>query len=153
MLSVLIIEDDSSLQNILTLAFTKAGYKVYSELNGKDGLAEIRRIRPDVVLLDLMLPMMPGVDVLKSLKEDKEACNIPVIVMTAYGDPEGILERFVLKLGAREYKEKPFVVQEMLSLVRITVRRYQKDGDPFSESDNPVIQRTLQPPEEPPTRK
>ena len=62
MVKIVIVEDETSIQELLTMAFTKAGYKVYSEFNGKDGLAEIRRLRPDVVLLDVGLYLGPPPD-------------------------------------------------------------------------------------------
>ncbi|MBI5242895.1 MAG: response regulator [Elusimicrobia bacterium] len=118
---ILIIEDDAELLSVLTLMLSNAGYEVHASMDGQEGYEKIRSLRPDIVLLDLMLPILPGMEVLAKASSDPELNSVPIIVMTAYGDSDGVLERMVLQYGAREYIEKPFRSQEILALIRRTL--------------------------------
>lgn len=118
MKQILIIEDDAELLSVLRLMLSNAGYDVHASLDGQEGYEKIRSLRPDIVLLDLMLPMMPGMEILAKTSEDPELAGVSIIVMTAYGDPDGILERMVLQYGAREFIEKPFRSHELMEMIR-----------------------------------
>lgn len=106
---VLIIDDDTSVQSILSSALSD-NYAVHVASTGEDGLQHYEQVRPDVVLLDLMLPQMSGLSVLRALK--KKSNNIPVIMMTAFAQVHTAVE--AIKLGAADYLEKPFNPQRVV---------------------------------------
>jgi two-component system phosphate regulon response regulator PhoB len=119
--SVLIVEDEEDILNLLQFNFESAGFDVHVTGDGREGLAMARRLRPDIVLLDLMLPGMDGFDVCKALKRDAETAQIPVIMLTARGEE---VDRIVgLELGADDYVVKPFSFRELLLRARAVLRR------------------------------
>ena len=115
MKKILIIEDESSLQKSLGESLTQEGYKIIAALNGEIGLKMAAKEKPDLVLLDLILPKINGFDVLKTLKNNPETKSIPVIVLTNLEDMRDI-ER-VLELGATTY-----LVKANYSLEEITYK-------------------------------
>lgn len=98
---VLIIEDDAFLHELCKKKFIKEGYQVISAFNGTDGLVKAPQEKPDIILLDLLLPEMDGLDLLKQLKEQTETKNIPVIITSNYSDRERVQKG--LDLGAKDY--------------------------------------------------
>lgn len=79
---VCIIDDDADMREIYTLSFQKAGFDVVMAINGEEGLAVVKRERPDAILLDLQMPVMNGIEVLRKLEEDPELCSIPVVILS-----------------------------------------------------------------------
>jgi len=119
--TVLIVEDEEDILNLLQFNFESAGFDVHTTGDGREGLAMARRLRPDIVLLDLMLPGMDGFDICKSLKRDPETAQIPVVMLTARGEE---VDRIVgLELGADDYVVKPFSFRELLLRARAVLRR------------------------------
>lgn len=119
--TILIVEDDEDILNLLQFNFESAGFEVQTSGDGREGLAMARRLRPDIVLLDLMLPGMDGFEICKSLKRDSETAQIPVLMLTARGEE---VDRIVgLELGADDYVVKPFSFRELLLRVRAVLRR------------------------------
>ncbi|OHA06758.1 MAG: hypothetical protein A2934_01135 [Candidatus Sungbacteria bacterium RIFCSPLOWO2_01_FULL_47_10] len=101
MKKILFIEDEAALQKTLSSALKDAGFSVFQALDGDTGLRLIQREKPDLVLLDLILPKKDGFEVLRGLKENRETQSIPVIVLTNLG---GLREvQSALDLGARDY--------------------------------------------------
>lgn len=127
--TVLIIEDDGEIRAFLRDAILiPAGYRVLMATNGQEGLKRALTDKPDVILLDLMLPRLPGLDLLSLLQQQNH--RIPTIVLTAYGSAENILKAF--RLGAKGFLQKPFSVDEMQSaieevLVEARLRRGQEN--------------------------
>ncbi|MFH0852270.1 MAG: response regulator [bacterium] len=101
---ILFVEDEPTLQKTLGRALEGEGYEVQSALDGQSGLALVGRIKPDLVLLDLILPKMDGFEVLKKLKENPETSDIPVIVLTNLESPQDIEK--ALSGGATSYLVK-----------------------------------------------
>jgi len=101
---ILFIEDEPTLQKTLGRALEQEGYEVQSALDGQSGLALVRRIKPNLILLDLILPKMDGFAVLQELKKDASTKDIPVIVLTNLESPQDI-ER-ALSEGATNYLVK-----------------------------------------------
>lgn len=122
---ILIIEDEQILGEILKDKLIKEGYTVFWELNGEDGLRKIREIKPDMVLLDIVMPKMDGYEVLEEVSKDKTLKDIPIIVISNSGQPIEIAR--ILKLGAKDYIIKAqFDPNEVLE----KVQKYLNKLDP-----------------------
>jgi DNA-binding response OmpR family regulator len=116
---ILIVEDNIDLANGLELNLKKEGYKVFKAATGEDGLKIAIHDCPDLIILDIMLPGISGLDVCRELRN--KSIEIPIIMLTAKSDE---LDRVVgLELGADDYITKPFGVRELLARVRVCLRR------------------------------
>ncbi len=122
-IKVLAIDDNADIRELLSFVLAKEGYSVTSSANGVDGLSQIKEMKPDLVLLDVMMPEFSGFDVLDAIRNDKDSKvrAIPVLMITAKSTTEDV-DR-ALELGATSYIVKPFrpaklveKVQELLSL-------------------------------------
>jgi DNA-binding response OmpR family regulator len=130
MAKLLIVEDDGDLQQMLSLAFNKEGYEVHYAFNGKEGYDKILSVQPDVVLLDLMMPVLNGVEVIKLVTTNTLTRDIPIIVMTAHGDKSDMLETSIKAQGVREYIRKPFEVASLKGMVRRLLLQYPRNSQP-----------------------
>ncbi len=119
--TVLVVEDEQDVVDLLRYNLNRAGFTVLIALNGIEGLRIAREQRPDVVLLDLMLPEMTGEKVCHALKNDTETAEIPVIMLTAKGETEQRVRG--LELGADDYVTKPFSPRELVLRVQAVLRR------------------------------
>lgn len=117
-LRVLSVEDDPDFQHLIGTVLGQHGFDVHYAFSGGEGYEKILELKPDVVLLDMMLPVMDGVQVIAKVKEHKECRDIPIIVMTAYSEQASYLERTVRRLGAVEYLRKPVRMEELLRALR-----------------------------------
>jgi two-component system alkaline phosphatase synthesis response regulator PhoP len=113
---VLIVEDEPNIVLSLEILLQRAGYDTMAAGDGEEGLELIRRQRPDVVLLDIMLPNRNGYDVCRAVKADPTLSSIPIIMLTAKGQEVEILKG--LEIGASAYIAKPFGNAEILEAVR-----------------------------------
>ncbi len=121
MARILVIEDEQDLQRILDYNLRRAGHEVVQALRGGDGLETARKSRPDLVLLDLMLPDIQGTDICKTLKASPETRDIPVIMLTAKGEE---IDRVLgFELGVEDYVVKPFSVRELVLRIQAVLRR------------------------------
>ena len=117
MKNILFIEDEEALQKTLKGAFGKEDYKIISALDGKKGLELAKTERPDLILLDLILPKMNGFDVLKQIKEDPSIKDVPVIVLTNLEEVQDINR--VLELGATTYLIKAdYSLEELITKIK-----------------------------------
>ena len=112
---VVYIEDEEDTLQLITLLLEHNGYKVIGAPDGKSGLKAIREHKPDVVLLDLMLPGMSGKAVFKYMKQDEALKNIPIIVLTAWGDSSGV---GISKDLVEDYILKPFGSKDILDSLK-----------------------------------
>ena len=132
---ILIIEDDSNIRELLRLYLEQEGYKIETAQDGLEGLRVFKRIHPDLILLDLMMPVMDGTQV---IKEVRAVSKVPVIMLTAKGDTFDKVAG--LDLGADDYVTKPFETRELIARIRAVLRRYGDDELPRKlEFDNLVI--------------
>lgn len=109
---ILIVEDDSDNIALLRLLLERQGYQVSLALNGEQGLHKVRTLYPDLVVLDLDMPVMDGWSVLRKIKTNTHVRHIPVIVVTAHLMPDE--KERALQAGASGYVLKPFTVQDLL---------------------------------------
>ncbi|OGS43831.1 MAG: hypothetical protein A2539_06150 [Elusimicrobia bacterium RIFOXYD2_FULL_34_15] len=103
--TILIVEDDLAISDLLKFLFEKAGYSVLAAYDGEQALNIARTTRPDVILLDIMLPKLDGYSVNRQLQLEKNTANIPTIILTAKG---GMQQMFELDKNVQVYIEKPF---------------------------------------------
>jgi DNA-binding response OmpR family regulator len=113
---VLIVEDEPHIVLSLEFLLQRAGYDTVAAADGEEGLALVRRLRPDVVLLDVMLPRRNGYEVCQAIKADPELRAIPVVMLSARGQEVEVLKG--LELGAAAYVTKPFGNAEILEAIR-----------------------------------
>jgi two-component system alkaline phosphatase synthesis response regulator PhoP len=118
---ILIIEDDEDIRELLVYNLEKHGYEVEEVESGETGLVSADTHRPDLILLDLMLPGMDGLSVCRQLKAGKATHEIPIIIISAKGEEADIITG--LELGADDYLAKPFSPNILLSRVRAVLRR------------------------------
>ena len=117
-ISILVADDDSSIRQLIQLYLEKEGYEVRGAARGDDALASFRRFPPDLVLLDIMMPGVDGVEVLKTMRRTSQ---IPVIMLTARD--ETFDKVLALELGADDYVTKPFDGKELVARVKAVLRR------------------------------
>lgn len=132
---ILIVEDDEDIQELLDYNLNKAGYAVTCVGRGEDGLRALRSAAPDLVLLDLMLPGLDGLEVCKQMKQDGRLARVPVIMISARGEEADVV--IGLELGADDYLAKPFSPRVLLARVKAVLRRHAEQ----QEKEDPVLQR------------
>ncbi len=133
MATILVVDDERDLQNLLDFNLRQAGFETVLASTGEQALQAVRRRVPDLVLLDLMLPDLPGTEVCRQVKSDPRTRAVPVVMLTARGEE---LDRVVgFELGADDYVVKPFSMRELVLRVKAVLRRAgQQGGDrPRSE--------------------
>lgn len=118
---ILAVDDEDNILELLKFNLTKEGYHVIGATNGFDATGLAREEKPDLIILDVMLPEMDGYDVLRTLKANKETASIPVIMLSAKSE---VLDKVVgLELGADDYITKPFSPREVVARVKVHLRR------------------------------
>lgn len=118
---ILVIEDESDILEVIQYNLEREGHRVIACRNGEQGLSRIRTDNPDLVILDLMLPGMDGVEVCRQVKSDPVTRAIPVIMVTAKGEESDIV--LGLGIGADDYITKPFSPRELVARVKVVLRR------------------------------
>src|SRR4029077_14269462 len=128
---ILVVEDDATIRDTLTFNLKKEGYVVTVAQDGADAVARARSSRPDLILLDLMLPELNGLEVCRILRQEG---NVPIIMLTA---KESEVDKVVgLQLGADDYITKPFSLRELFARMTAVLRRSeQRDVRPEVEED------------------
>ena len=119
--SIHIVEDEQPIITLVKYNLEKEGYKVSSSDNGNEGIEDIKKLFPDLVLLDWMLPDFSGVEICKILKKEKKFKEIPIIMLTAKGEDEDKIKG--LNSGADDYITKPFSFPELLARIKALLRR------------------------------
>ena len=123
-ISVLIVEDDANIRELLQLYLEKDGYAVTVAADGGQGLDKFRAIKPDLVLLDVMMPVMDGWEVCKAIRAEGDT---PVIMLTAKGETDDKV--MGLKAGADDYVTKPFEMKELLARIEAVLRRSDRNAE------------------------
>ena len=121
---ILIIDDDRKLNELLTRFLAPFGYQVIAATRPKDGLAKLQRAKPELVILDIMLPEMDGFEVCRRIRQTS---NVPIIMLTARGE---LTDKVVgLELGADDYLAKPFEPRELVARIQSVLRRTRREPD------------------------
>jgi two-component system phosphate regulon response regulator PhoB len=127
---IFIIEDEPSIIQLVQHNLEKNGFIVSSSLNGNDGLKELKKFQPDLLLLDWMLPDFSGIEICKNIRKDNSFKNLPVIMLTAKGEEEDKIKG--LDSGVDDYLTKPFSFNELMARIKAVLRR----SNPNTVSDN-----------------
>jgi DNA-binding response OmpR family regulator len=123
---ILLIEDDADLFSLLKYNLEKEGYSLSGQQTGKGALELCRQVRPDLILLDIMLPDSDGLDICKGIRRDPDLAATPVIFLTARASET---DRIVgLELGANDYVVKPFFVRELIARIKLQFRQQSPPG-------------------------
>lgn len=123
---ILIVEDEKDIRKMLDYNLEKEGFKTITTDDGEEAVRLVNKERPDLVLLDLMLPGMDGLEVCKTLKKDSKTANIPIIMLTAKTQES---DKVVgLELGADDYVTKPFGIRELIARIKAVTRRMKDRG-------------------------
>lgn len=126
---ILIVDDDPNIAHLVQLYLEKEGFRVKVAARGDDALAEFRKLPPDLMLLDVMLPGMDGTQVLRSVRRTS---SIPVIMLTARDE---VFDKVLgLEMGADDYVTKPFDSKELVARVKAVLRRTQGSEEPTDDS-------------------
>lgn len=124
---ILIVEDETDLLETVAFALEREGLEAIRSTNGEEALQLVRRHKPDLVLLDLMLPGLDGLEVCRRLRSSEETARIPVIMMTAKAEESDAV--IGLGIGADDYVRKPFGLKELIARVRSLLRRTRDSAD------------------------
>ena len=131
--TILIVEDDGNIRELLRLYLTQEGYNIETAQDGAEGLRAFKRIHPDLVLLDLMMPVMDGTQVIKEIRAGSKT---PVIMLTAKAETYDKVTG--LELGADDYVTKPFEMRELIARVHAVLRRFD-DGSTTEKLEFPDL--------------
>ncbi|MBI5342146.1 MAG: response regulator transcription factor [Deltaproteobacteria bacterium] len=130
--SILIVEDEKEIRDLLAHYLRKEGFTPLLALDGEEGLSKARSEKPDLILLDILLPKMDGLELLRKIRADREIARTPVAMLTAKGDET---DRIVgLELGADDYIPKPFSPREVVARIKAIFRRSRKPPEEMEES-------------------
>lgn len=126
---ILIVDDEPEVTECLKFALEKENFSTITAISGGEAISLVHEIKPDLLLLDIGLPDMSGMEVCRILKQDKKTASLPIIMVTAFKDLEDKLEG--LELGADDYLTKPFELKELIARVRSLFRRLDYEGEPW----------------------
>ncbi|MBI5420006.1 MAG: response regulator transcription factor [Deltaproteobacteria bacterium] len=129
--SILIVEDEKEIRDLLVHYLRKEGFQPLVAHDGEEGLSKARAEKPDLILLDILLPKMDGLELLRKIRADREIARTPVAMLTAKGDET---DRIVgLELGADDYIPKPFSPREVVARIKAIFRRSRKAPEEMEE--------------------
>lgn len=124
---ILLIEDEEDIASLIKLQAELAGYKVHVEADGLNGLLAVDKERPDLIILDIMLPGLNGLDVCRKVRSNPDYNNIPIVIISAKSEELDVV--LGLELGADDYVAKPFSLKVLFSRIKAVLRR-GKEGEP-----------------------
>jgi phosphate regulon transcriptional regulator PhoB len=134
---VLVVEDEPDIRRLVVLHLERDGFRCRTATTGPEALREVRHAAPDLVVLDLMLPDLDGLEVCRQLRGDRRTAAVPIIMLTAKSDE---VDRVVgLEVGADDYVAKPFSPKELVARVRAVLRRARSTDEPRVLSVGPVV--------------
>ncbi|MER3414183.1 MAG: two-component system response regulator [Armatimonadota bacterium] len=125
---ILVCDDERSIVRLIQVNLERQGWEVIPAYDGKEGLEKILKEKPDVVVLDVMMPYMDGFEVLKNLRREPDTQNIPVVMLTAKAQDKDVFEGY--HYGADVYLTKPFNPMELVTFIRRILQSGGEDGGP-----------------------
>src|SRR5262245_19554389 len=125
--SVLVVDDEPDILELVRYNLEKEGFSVETVSSGAEGLERAKTARPDLMVLDLMLPGMSGLEVCRCLKQDSKTRELPIVMLTAKGEESDVVQG--LELGADDYVIKPFSPRILIARLRAAARRRNGGGD------------------------
>lgn len=128
---ILLVDDEASIRELIRFNLERAGYRVQEATDGNEAINAVRQTKPDLVVLDLMLPGLDGLDVCRLVKGNRETAAIPIIMLTA--KTEEVDKVIGLELGADDYMTKPFSPRELVARIKAVLRRSQKEQSTSGE--------------------
>ena len=138
--TILVIDDEEDIRELIRYNLSKEGYRVECAMSGEEGLEILKSLIPDMIILDLMLPGIDGLEVCRQIKSEQNLKQVPVIMVTARGDEPDIVAG--LELGADDYVSKPFSPKVLLARVKSVFRRGRGasiDADEILTQDGLVV--------------
>ena len=129
--NILVVEDDLDIRKLISFNLENEGHQVFEANDGEVGIDKARNNNPDLILLDLMLPGIQGLDVCRIIKSDQETKEIPIIMVTALGQEEDIVKG--LETGADDYITKPFSIKVLIARVNAVLKRSIEVGEDKSK--------------------
>ncbi len=138
--TVLVVEDEEDILALLHFNLIKAGYDVICATCGEEGLNSVTEHKPDMVLLDLMLPGIDGLEICRRLRTQESTKDTPIIMLTAKGEESDVVKG--LELGADDYVTKPFSIKVLLARVNTVIRRRNEPAEE-SESDEIIVDQMI----------
>ena len=127
MTTIFSIEDEEALVSLLEYNITSAGFKFEHSINGYEGMMQLQKVNPVLILLDWMLPDIAGTEICKFVRSKKDLKNIPIIMLTAKGEEEDLLSGF--DMGCDDYITKPFSPAELIARIKALLRRANTDSN------------------------
>ena len=133
-LRILVIEDEKEITDPLTYSLAREGYETIVANDGQEGLRKAQTLLPDLIILDLMLPILPGLEVCRELRAGEKTRDIPIIILSAKAEEMDQVVGF--SLGADDYVTKPFSVKVLLQRIKAIQRRFDAAGEPVDVSEH-----------------
>ena len=118
---ILVVDDSRELRTVLSAQLKKLGFEVKVAVDGEDGIRNAREFKPDLIIMDIMMPKLDGLKATKQMREDPKLAHTPIILLSALGEEQDVVEG--IEAGADEYLVKPFRQGELAAKVRILLRR------------------------------
>jgi two-component system phosphate regulon response regulator PhoB len=135
---LLVVEDEEDLRELLVYNLARDGYRVTAVESGEQGLLKAMKEKPDLIVLDLMLPGMDGLEVCRSLKNQADTAGIPIVMLTAKGEESDIVAG--LELGSDDYITKPFSPRVLVARIKAVLRRKQEEREEETEEGTLVLE-------------
>lgn len=124
---ILAVDDDADILAVISFNLEREGFKVSTAIDGREALAKVKQLHPDLLLLDLMMPGINGLEVARLLRSDPEFSNLPIVIVSAKGEEADIV--IGLELGADDFVVKPFSIRVLLARIRAVLRRRMGDAE------------------------
>ena len=131
MAKILIVDDEKDIADLISYNLEREGFRTMKVLDGNDALAAVQSLVPDLIILDLMLPGINGLDLCRMIRDNPATAFVPIIMLTAKADE---VDKIIgLEIGADDYVTKPFSVKELVARVRTVLRRVQEGKKPSAK--------------------
>ena len=124
---ILIVEDEKDILQLVKLYLEKEGFRTVSAMNGMEGLRQVKAEQPDLIILDLMLPEMDGLEVCKRIRLNQDTALLPILMLTAKAEESDTV--IGLELGADDYVTKPFSPKALVARVKALLRRLERTAN------------------------